>query len=85
MANKGDTVHMAMEIVGTEKRDVTWKFNGKRFAVADVCGYPSQVIHHTASPEAFCNFNTHIPKHTHSNSFMGSEVGSVVDMQKACW
>lgn len=29
LANKGDTVHLAMEVVGTEERDVTWKFNGK--------------------------------------------------------
>uniref|UniRef100_A0A8B9L071 Tyrosine-protein kinase receptor Tie-1 n=1 Tax=Astyanax mexicanus TaxID=7994 RepID=A0A8B9L071_ASTMX len=31
-ANKGDTVHISMDVLGTEKRDVTWKFNGKIFA-----------------------------------------------------
>ncbi|KAI4883340.1 hypothetical protein NFI96_011187 [Prochilodus magdalenae] len=31
MANKGDTVHLNMEVLGTEKRDVTWKFNGNYF------------------------------------------------------
>lgn len=38
VTNKGETVHLAMEVVGTEERDVTWKFNGKGFAIADVCG-----------------------------------------------
>lgn len=28
VSNKGDTVHLAMEVVGKEQRDVTWKFNG---------------------------------------------------------
>ncbi|XP_053354920.1 tyrosine-protein kinase receptor Tie-1 [Clarias gariepinus] len=28
VANKGDTVYLAMEVVGKEERDVTWKFNG---------------------------------------------------------
>ncbi|XP_017576838.1 tyrosine-protein kinase receptor Tie-1 isoform X2 [Pygocentrus nattereri] len=31
MANKGDTVHVQMEVLGTEKRDVTWKFNGNYY------------------------------------------------------
>ncbi|XP_072540420.1 tyrosine-protein kinase receptor Tie-1 isoform X2 [Salminus brasiliensis] len=31
MANKGDTVHLAMDVLGTEKRDVTWKFNGNYY------------------------------------------------------
>ncbi|XP_066520208.1 tyrosine-protein kinase receptor Tie-1 isoform X2 [Hoplias malabaricus] len=30
-ANKGDSVHIAMEVLGTEKRDVTWKFNGNYY------------------------------------------------------
>uniref|UniRef100_A0A8B9RGY5 receptor protein-tyrosine kinase n=1 Tax=Astyanax mexicanus TaxID=7994 RepID=A0A8B9RGY5_ASTMX len=39
-ANKGDTVHISMDVLGTEKRDVTWKFNGKIFAqVERVLGY----------------------------------------------
>lgn len=37
MANKGDTVHLAMEVVGKEERDVTWKFDGKEFIDADIC------------------------------------------------
>lgn len=37
MSNKGDTVHLAMEVVGKEQRDVTWKFNGKGFTIADGC------------------------------------------------
>lgn len=31
VTNKGDTVHMAMEVVGKEERDVTWKFNGNYY------------------------------------------------------
>ncbi|XP_036426550.1 tyrosine-protein kinase receptor Tie-1 isoform X2 [Colossoma macropomum] len=31
MANKGDMVHVEMEVLGTEKRDVTWKFNGNYY------------------------------------------------------
>ncbi|XP_060775989.1 tyrosine-protein kinase receptor Tie-1 [Neoarius graeffei] len=31
VTNKGDTVHLAMEVVGTEQRDVTWKFNGNYY------------------------------------------------------
>ncbi|KAG9277285.1 tyrosine-protein kinase receptor Tie-1 isoform X1 [Astyanax mexicanus] len=30
-ANKGDTVHISMDVLGTEKRDVTWKFNGNYY------------------------------------------------------
>lgn len=36
MTNKGDTVHLAMEVIGTEERDVTWKFNGKGFTDANI-------------------------------------------------
>ena len=28
-ANKGETVHLGMQLLGSEKRDVTWKYNGK--------------------------------------------------------
>ncbi|KAF7711842.1 tyrosine-protein kinase receptor Tie-1 [Silurus meridionalis] len=28
VTNKGDTVHLLMDVVGKEERDVTWKFNG---------------------------------------------------------
>uniref|UniRef100_A0A3B4UK89 Tyrosine kinase with immunoglobulin-like and EGF-like domains 1 n=1 Tax=Seriola dumerili TaxID=41447 RepID=A0A3B4UK89_SERDU len=28
-ANKGETVHLSMELHSTQKRDVTWKYNGK--------------------------------------------------------
>lgn len=42
LANKGDTVHLAMEIVGMEERDVTWKFNGKGFVIADVLQFSRQ-------------------------------------------
>lgn len=31
MANKGDTMHISMDVLGTEKRDVTWKFNGNYY------------------------------------------------------
>lgn len=27
--NKGETAHLSMEMLGSERRDVTWKFNGK--------------------------------------------------------
>ncbi|XP_076870942.1 tyrosine-protein kinase receptor Tie-1 isoform X2 [Brachyhypopomus gauderio] len=30
-ANKGDTVDLAMEVLGSEKRDITWKFNGNYY------------------------------------------------------
>ncbi|KAB5584359.1 hypothetical protein PHYPO_G00106530 [Pangasianodon hypophthalmus] len=31
VTNKGDMVHLAMEVVGKEERDVTWKFNGNYY------------------------------------------------------
>ncbi|KAK3557594.1 hypothetical protein QTP70_030524 [Hemibagrus guttatus] len=31
VANKGDMVHLAMEVVGKEERDVTWKFDGNYY------------------------------------------------------
>lgn len=27
--NKGETVHLSMQLLGSEKRDVTWKYNGR--------------------------------------------------------
>uniref|UniRef100_A0A7N6AF30 Tyrosine-protein kinase receptor Tie-1 n=1 Tax=Anabas testudineus TaxID=64144 RepID=A0A7N6AF30_ANATE len=30
-ANKGDTVHLSMELLGSERRDVTWKYNGNYY------------------------------------------------------
>lgn len=27
--NKGETVHLSMLLLGSEKRDVTWKYNGR--------------------------------------------------------
>lgn len=27
--NKGETVHLNMQLLSSEKRDVTWKYNGK--------------------------------------------------------
>lgn len=29
--NKGETVHLSMQLLGSEKRDVTWKYNGRLF------------------------------------------------------
>ncbi|XP_062853158.1 tyrosine-protein kinase receptor Tie-1 [Trichomycterus rosablanca] len=31
VANKGDTVHLVMHVLGSESRDVTWKFNGNYY------------------------------------------------------
>lgn len=28
-ANKGEAVNLSMELLSSQKRDVTWKFNGK--------------------------------------------------------
>lgn len=28
-ANKGETVNLSMELLSSQKRDVTWKYNGK--------------------------------------------------------
>lgn len=28
-ANRGDTVHLDMQVVGSQRRDVTWKHNGE--------------------------------------------------------
>lgn len=28
-ANKGETVHLNMQLLSSQKRDVTWKYNGK--------------------------------------------------------
>lgn len=28
-ANKGETVHLSMQLLREEKRDVTWKYNGE--------------------------------------------------------
>lgn len=28
-ANKGETVHLSMQLLSSQKRDVTWKYNGK--------------------------------------------------------
>ncbi|XP_034065995.1 tyrosine-protein kinase receptor Tie-1 isoform X3 [Gymnodraco acuticeps] len=30
-ANKGETVHLSMQLLGSQKRDVTWKYNGNYF------------------------------------------------------
>ncbi|XP_018549530.1 tyrosine-protein kinase receptor Tie-1 isoform X3 [Lates calcarifer] len=30
-ANKGETVHLSMELLSSEKRDVTWKYNGNYY------------------------------------------------------
>ncbi|XP_047670034.1 tyrosine-protein kinase receptor Tie-1 [Tachysurus fulvidraco] len=35
VTNKGDTVHLAMDVVGTEERDVTWKFNGNYYYITN--------------------------------------------------
>ncbi|XP_051568819.1 tyrosine-protein kinase receptor Tie-1-like isoform X2 [Myxocyprinus asiaticus] len=38
-ASKGDTVHLTMDILGTERRDIAWKFNGNYYymtPIADV-------------------------------------------------
>ena len=28
-ANRGETVHLSMRLLDTQKRDVTWKYNGE--------------------------------------------------------
>lgn len=33
-ANKGETIHLSMELHSTQKRDVTWKYNGIRYLTA---------------------------------------------------
>ncbi|XP_045906453.1 tyrosine-protein kinase receptor Tie-1 isoform X3 [Micropterus dolomieu] len=43
-ANKGETVHLSMQLLSYQKRDVTWKYNGNYFSMT----HSDDMINHTA-------------------------------------
>ncbi|XP_068175975.1 tyrosine-protein kinase receptor Tie-1 isoform X2 [Antennarius striatus] len=43
-ANKGETVHISMQLLSSQKRDVTWKYNGNYYYMTD----SNEMVNHTA-------------------------------------
>ncbi|TRY59220.1 hypothetical protein DNTS_014616 [Danionella cerebrum] len=41
-ASKGDTVHIIMDVLGTERRDITWKFNGNYYYMTPTADVQNQ-------------------------------------------
>lgn len=63
--NKGETVHLSMQLLGSEKRDVTWKYNGRLFEDRGMTliiyrGQPHICWLQAFFPKSFFNRATHV-------------------------